>query len=76
MTTIHTAHENNHSDLLSVFRSNRLLIVTLILLLAAIGRIYHINQQSLWFDEAFAYSIVIQHDMYPRIKADTHPPLY
>jgi hypothetical protein len=76
MTTLDTTHENNHSDWLAFIRSNSLIIVTLILLLAAIGRIYHINQQSMWFDEAFAYSIVIQHDMFPRIKADTHPPLY
>ena len=53
-----------------------LLTATLILLLAAALRIYHITQQSIWFDEAFAWNIVIQPDMYPRIAADTHPPLY
>ncbi len=47
-----------------------------VLLLAAAFRIYHITQQSLWFDEAFAWNIVIQNDMFPRIRADTHPPLY
>jgi mannosyltransferase len=50
--------------------------LTLILLLAALLRIYNITQQSIWFDEAFAWNIVIQDAMYPRIAADTHPPLY
>jgi hypothetical protein len=53
-----------------------LLAATIALLLAALLRIYHLNHQSLWFDEAFAWNIVIQPDMYPRIAADTHPPLY
>ncbi|MFW5691822.1 MAG: glycosyltransferase family 39 protein [Chloroflexota bacterium] len=47
-----------------------------VLLLAAVLRIYHITQQSIWFDEAFAWNIVIQDDMFPRISTDTHPPLY
>ncbi len=47
-----------------------------ILLLAATLRTVNITQQSIWFDEAFAWSIVIQDDMFPRIAADTHPPLY
>lgn len=47
-----------------------------VLLLAALLRTYHITQQSLWFDEAFAWNIIQQPDMYPRIAADTHPPLY
>jgi 4-amino-4-deoxy-L-arabinose transferase-like glycosyltransferase len=51
-------------------------LIVLVLLLAAALRIYHITQQSIWFDEAFAWNIVMQHDMYPRIAADTHPPLY
>jgi mannosyltransferase len=50
--------------------------LTLVLLLAALLRIVNITQQSLWFDEAFAWNIVIQEDMLPRIIADTHPPLY
>lgn len=50
--------------------------ITLVLLVAALMRLYHITQQSLWFDEAFAWNIVIQPDMFPRIAADTHPPLY
>jgi len=47
-----------------------------ILLLAAAARIVHLTQQSLWFDEGFAYSIVSSPDMFPLIAADTHPPLY
>jgi len=50
--------------------------ITLVLLIAAFMRVYHITQQSLWFDEAFAWNIVQQPDMFPRIAADTHPPLY
>ena len=50
--------------------------LVLVLLLAASLRIYHITQQSIWFDEAFAWNIVIQDDMFPRISTDTHPPLY
>ncbi len=51
-------------------------ITLFILLLAVFLRVYHLNQQSFWFDEAFAWNIVIQPDMFPRIAADTHPPLY
>lgn len=47
-----------------------------VLLLASLLRIYHITQQSFWFDEAFAWNIIIQDDMFPRIATDTHPPLY
>ncbi|HRF97416.1 MAG TPA: glycosyltransferase family 39 protein, partial [Aggregatilineales bacterium] len=47
-----------------------------ILLFALFLRLYHISQQSFWFDEAFAWHIVIQPDMFPRIAADTHPPLF
>jgi hypothetical protein len=48
----------------------------LILYIAALLRLYHLTQQSFWFDEAFAWNIVIQPDMFPRIAADTHPPLF
>lgn len=50
--------------------------ILLILLLAAALRIYHITYQDIWFDEAFAWNIIIQDDMFPRISTDTHPPLY
>jgi mannosyltransferase len=53
-----------------------LIAITAVLLLAALLRIYHITQQSIWFDEAFAWNIIIQDDMFPRISTDTHPPLY
>jgi hypothetical protein len=53
-----------------------LIAITAVLLLAALLRIYHITQQSIWFDEAFAWNIIIQDDMFPRIATDTHPPLY
>lgn len=47
-----------------------------VLALAALLRVYHITHQSIWFDEAFAWNIIIQDNMYPRISTDTHPPLY
>jgi hypothetical protein len=50
--------------------------IVAVLLLASALRIYHITQQSIWFDEAFAWNIIIQEDMFPRIATDTHPPLY
>lgn len=53
-----------------------LAVMTLVMLLAAFVRIHHITQQSIWFDEAFAWNIIRQPDMFPRIAADTHPPLY
>ena len=53
-----------------------LILMTMVLLFGAFMRIYHITEQSIWFDEAFAWNIVRQPDMFPRIAADTHPPLY
>ncbi|MCL4255652.1 MAG: DUF2723 domain-containing protein, partial [Anaerolineae bacterium] len=53
-----------------------LFFTLIILLLAVFLRVYHLNQQSFWFDEAFAWNIVTQADMFPRIAADTHPPLF
>lgn len=55
---------------------NSTLALTLVLLLAAVLRIYHITDQGIWFDEAFAWNIIIQENMLPRIATDTHPPLY
>jgi uncharacterized membrane protein len=53
-----------------------LLMMLLMLLLAATLRIVQLSEQSIWFDEAFAWNIIVQGDMYPRISTDTHPPLY
>ncbi|MDX1991433.1 MAG: glycosyltransferase family 39 protein [bacterium] len=53
-----------------------LALMVVVLLVAALMRVYHLTLQSLWFDEAFAWNIIIQPDMFPRIAADTHPPLY
>ncbi|GAB4512425.1 MAG: hypothetical protein OHK0046_11910 [Anaerolineae bacterium] len=57
-------------------RALELTLITVVLLLAAAFRFINIAEQSIWFDEAFAWNIVIQPDMFPRIAADTHPPLY
>lgn len=62
---------NTHSPNLKIFGA-----LVAVLLLASALRIYHITQQSIWFDEAFAWNIIIQDDMFPRIATDTHPPLY
>lgn len=56
--------------------SSPLLFIIPIFLLAVFLRVYHLTEQSFWFDEAFAWNIVIQPDMFPRIAADTHPPLF
>lgn len=51
-------------------------IITFIVLLGAFGRIYHINEQSLWVDEGYAF----YHSHFPSLietlARDTHPPLY
>lgn len=57
-------------------KHHMIIVSTAILLIAVLLRLYHITQQSFWFDEAFAWHIIIQPDMFPRIAADTHPPLF
>jgi mannosyltransferase len=48
----------------------------LILLLAAAGRINHIDLESLWVDEGFSYWAIRHPDMFGLILRDVHPPLY
>jgi 4-amino-4-deoxy-L-arabinose transferase-like glycosyltransferase len=48
----------------------------LILLLAAAGRITHIDLESLWVDEGFSYWAIRHPDMFGLILRDVHPPLY
>lgn len=60
----------------SPYQSIILSAMVIVLFIAALMRLYHITQQSIWFDEAFAWNIIRQYDMFPRIAADTHPPLY
>lgn len=57
-------------------RPSRIIILTAIVLLAALLRIYHVTQQSLWLDEGFTTHILNQANMFPAIKDNTHPPLY
>jgi len=57
-------------------RSYHLILLTLLLLLAAAGRIYHLGQQSIWEDEAFTYYAVTQPNMIDIVVKDVHPPLY
>ena len=57
-------------------RRSTLWLLTLILLFAALLRIYNLTQQSLWLDEGFTYYVNAQADMFPAIKANTQPPLY
>jgi hypothetical protein len=64
------------SSRLTRHRALNITIFTLILLLAAVLRIVHLTQQSLWTDEGFTYNVIVRADMLPEIAADTHPPLY
>ena len=57
--------------------SSILLILLCILLLAAMGRILHIGDQSMWLDEGISYWNQKQPDMIAWIAVkDVHPPLY
>lgn len=51
-------------------------IITLILLLGALGRILHITQQSFWVDEGYAFYHAHFPDLLTSLARDTHPPLY
>ncbi|MFW5691826.1 MAG: glycosyltransferase family 39 protein [Chloroflexota bacterium] len=51
-------------------------IMIVILLLAAVGRILHIDAESLWVDEGFSYWAIRHTDMLRIIINDVHPPLY
>lgn len=64
------------SSLLTQYQRRNLFFVTLILLLAAVLRIVHLTQQSLWTDEGFTYNVIVRADMFPEIALDTHPPFY
>ncbi|GAB4323298.1 MAG: hypothetical protein Kow00117_11850 [Phototrophicales bacterium] len=54
----------------------RYVALILIFLLAAAGRIIHIDTESLWVDEGFSYWAIRHHDMLGLILRDVHPPLY
>jgi uncharacterized membrane protein len=56
------------------FRSLSALVV--LLLFAALLRIYDIDAQSIWADEGFTYLITQEHDILPMLRSDVHPPLY
>lgn len=55
---------------------SRWIIITLILLLGATTRILHINDQSLWVDEGYAYYHAHYPSLIETLARDTHPPLY
>jgi 4-amino-4-deoxy-L-arabinose transferase-like glycosyltransferase len=48
----------------------------LVLLLAAVLRIYHIDLLSLWIDEGFTWNLTQYHDPVQVLRQDVHPPLY
>lgn len=52
------------------------IIITIILLLGAVGRIHHINDQSLWVDEGYAFYHAHFPSLIETLARDTHPPLY
>ena len=52
-------------------------LLTLIFLLAAAGRVLHIDDQSFWIDEGTTYYNLMQPDLvYSLATGDHHPPLY
>ena len=54
----------------------RWIIITLILLLGAVGRTLHIAEQSFWVDEGYAFYHAHFPDLVTSLARDTHPPLY
>ncbi len=52
----------------------------LIIILTIAARFYHLNYQSLWFDELYSMTIAApdqtHSDIFTDIKTDFHPPLY
>ena len=56
--------------------NRRWIIVTLILLLGALGRTLHIAEQSFWVDEGYAFYHAHFPDLVTSLARDTHPPLY
>jgi len=51
-------------------------LILLILLLGAFGRIHHLNEQSLWVDEGYAFYHAHFPSLVETLARDTHPPLY
>lgn len=51
-------------------------LMLLILLLAALLRIWNIEAQSLWIDEGFTWNLTQYHDPLRILQQDVHPPLY
>lgn len=59
-----------------LFRGYKLALLVVIVLIAAWGRIRHIDAESLWVDEGFSYWAIRHDDMFGVIVRDVHPPLY
>src|SRR5688572_19457166 len=57
-------------------RNTRLFWLLLILLLAALLRIYHLNLYSLWIDEGFTWNFTQYDNPLLILRRDVHPPLY
>jgi uncharacterized membrane protein len=55
----------------------RLWLLTIILLLGTAVRFYHLQAQSIWFDEGWSAYAAVQPSLRAAIEADaTNPPLY
>ena len=52
------------------------ILIALILLLGAAGRMLHISEQSFWVDEGYAFYHATHPDLATSLSRDTHPPLY
>ncbi len=59
-----------------MFPDRRWAIITLILLVGALGRILHVTEQSFWVDEGYAFYHAHFPDLLTSLARDTHPPLY
>ncbi len=55
---------------------SRWMTITLILLLGALTRGWHIAEQSFWVDEGYAFYHAQAPDLALSLARDTHPPLY
>lgn len=66
----------NHPSMIPFYQRHRLALLTLILLLAAAGRVVNIDAESLWVDEGFSYWAIRHADMLGLLFNDVHPPVY
>ncbi len=62
--------------MMTTAKSRQILLLALVLLLATMGRISGIDDESLWVDEGFSYWAIQHPDLLGVVARDVHPPLY